>query len=173
MSSLTDWLKQYKWHAAGGVALVLIISAAFMLLSGKRETSSDISIPEEASAQTFDKKEEVKLKKRGGRGGYHRFERRCEKSGRLSNEGGRQGARCIEKSRRHREKADQKQINLAAVLRDGMVLYIPFEGEEAAGSLSEADSRADAAQVISSISIRLPLRSFRRFPGSVLQKRKR
>lgn len=71
------------------------------------------------------------------------------------------------------KKADQKQINLAAVLRDGMVLYIPFEGEEAAGSLSEADSRADAAQVISSISIRLPLRSFRRFPGSVLQKRKR
>lgn len=67
MSSLTDWLKQYKWHAAGGVALVLIISAAFMLLSGKRETSSDISIPEEASAQTFDKKEEVKLKKTRGK----------------------------------------------------------------------------------------------------------
>ena len=57
---MTDWLKQYKWHAAGGVALVLIISAAFMLLSGKRETSSGFSIPEEASAQTFDKKEEVK-----------------------------------------------------------------------------------------------------------------
>ncbi len=26
-----------------------------------------------------------------------------------------------------------------------MVLYIPFEGEEAAGSLSEADSRADGS----------------------------
>lgn len=64
---MTDWLKQYKWHAAGGVALVLIISAAFMLLSGKRETSSGFSIPEEASAQTFDKKEEVKRKKTRGK----------------------------------------------------------------------------------------------------------
>ena len=105
---MTDWLKQYKWHAAGGVALVLIISAAFMLLSGKRETSSGLSIPEEASAQTFDKREEGKRRKNAG-------------------------------------EEDQKQINLAAVLRDGMVLYIPFEGEEAAGSLSEADSRADGS----------------------------
>ncbi|MDI5789602.1 hypothetical protein PO124_17650 [Bacillus licheniformis] len=78
---MTDWLKQYKWHAAGGVTLVLIISAAFMLLSGKRETSSGLSIPEEASAQTYDKKEEVKREKARERGGYHRFERRCENPG--------------------------------------------------------------------------------------------
>ncbi|MFC8148995.1 helix-hairpin-helix domain-containing protein [Bacillus paralicheniformis] len=143
---MTDWLKQYKWHAAGSVALVLIISAAFMLLSGKRETSSGLSIPEEASAQTFDKKEEVKREKNAGR-----EEVIIDLKGAVKNPGVyqmKEGDRvhdALKKAGGTEKKADEKQINLAAVLRDGMVLYIPFEGEEAAGSFSEADSRADGS----------------------------
>ncbi|MEC1506863.1 helix-hairpin-helix domain-containing protein [Bacillus haynesii] len=141
---MTDWLKQYKWHAAGGVALVLIISAAFMLLSGKRETSSGLSFPEEASAQTFDKKEEAKREKNAGK-----EEVIIDLKGAVKNPGVyqmKEGDRvhdALKKAGGTVKKADQKQINLAAVLQDGMVVYIQFEGEETAGSLSEAGSRAE------------------------------
>jgi len=141
---LTDWLKQYKWHAAGGVALVLIISAAFMLLSGKRDTSSGLSIPEEASVQTFDKKEETKREKNAGEEAVI-----IDLKGAVKNPGVYQmkvGDRvhdALKKAGGTVKKADQKQINLAAVLQDGMVVYIPFEGEETPGSLSEAGSRAE------------------------------
>ncbi|WP_330937856.1 helix-hairpin-helix domain-containing protein [Bacillus licheniformis] len=145
---MTDWLKQYKWHAAGGVALVLIISAAFMLLSGKRETSSGLSIPEEASAQTYDKKEEVKREKSAGKEAVI-----INLKGAVKNPGVyqmKEGDRVhdvLKKAGGTEKKADQKQINLAAVLQDGMVVYIPFEGEEAADSFSKAGSRADGASV--------------------------
>lgn len=41
--------------------------------------------------------------------------------------------------------AEGKQINLAAVLQDGMVIYIPFEGEETvqAGTGTAAPSSAE------------------------------
>lgn len=171
---MTDWLKQYKWHAAGGVALVLIISAAFMLLSGKRETSSGLSIPEEASAQTYDKKEEVKREKSAGKEAVI-----IDLKGAVKNPGVyqmKEGDRVhdvLKKAGGTEKKRIKSKLTLQPFCRTVWWFTFHLRGKRLLILSRKRVQGQMALPSISSISIRLPLRSFRRFPASALQKRKR
>ncbi|WFA03789.1 helix-hairpin-helix domain-containing protein [Bacillus sp. HSf4] len=129
---MLNWLKQYKWFAAGGLALVVIIAAAVVTKGGDDLSSAHSSVPDEAlqspektaslpEDKKNEEKEEIVIDLKGA----------VKQPGVYEMKAGDRVHHLLKKAGGTVKKADQKQVNLAAILRDGMVVYIPFQGEEA------------------------------------------
>ncbi|MDA7026872.1 helix-hairpin-helix domain-containing protein [Bacillus sp. CLL-7-23] len=129
-------LKPYKWMVVGGFILVLIIAGVIIIKNQGHQSSKHTILPKEAAAvsakhvkKTKPKKvKEVVIDLKGA----------VKHPGVYQMKAGDRVHQLLKKAGGTVKKADEQQINLAAVLQDGMVVYIPSKGEKAVQAQTEA-----------------------------------
>ncbi|MGN9864575.1 helix-hairpin-helix domain-containing protein [Bacillus swezeyi] len=141
---MTNWLKQYKWFAAGGFVLVIIISAIIVMQNVKHEPSASPSVPGEAAAHSSDRPQTVKNDEKAKEAETIVVDLKgaVKQPGVYEMRAGDRVHHLLKKAGGTVKKAAEEQVNLAAVLQDGMVIYIPYEGEESAPIPSESGASA-------------------------------
>lgn len=123
-----NMLKRYKWPAAGGMLAALFIIAVAVMSNIRGEPAGSNAVPAEAAASSSGraaKKEpkendEIVIDLKGA----------VKKPGVYEMRAGERVHHLLKKAGGTVKNAEEKQVNLAAVLQDGMVIYIPYEGEE-------------------------------------------
>ncbi|MGR3288935.1 helix-hairpin-helix domain-containing protein [Bacillus sonorensis] len=141
---LVNSLKRYKWAAAGVFIAALSVISIMVMPKLHHESAGSDSLPADAaSVQAADlpeKKESeepdrIVVDLKGA----------VKKPGVYEMKTGERVHQLLKKAGGTVKNAEGKQINLAAVLQDGMVIYIPFEGEETvqAGTGTAAPSSAE------------------------------
>ncbi|GIN66460.1 hypothetical protein J41TS2_18810 [Bacillus sonorensis] len=123
-------LKRYKWAAAGVFIAALSVISIMVMPKLHHESAGSDSLPADAaSVQAADLAEK----------------KESEEPGVYEMKTGERVHQLLKKAGGTVKNAEGKQINLAAVLQDGMVIYIPFEGEETvqAGTGTAAPSSAE------------------------------
>ncbi|UOY89891.1 helix-hairpin-helix domain-containing protein [Bacillus glycinifermentans] len=146
---MMNMLKRYKWPAAGGMLAALFIIAVAVMSNIRGEPAGSNAVPAEAAASSSRraaKKEtkendEIVIDLKGA----------VKKPGVYEMRAGERVHHLLKKAGGTVKNAEEKQVNLAAVLQDGMVIYIPYEGEEGvqtgAGGGSSATAGGEAETV--------------------------
>nr|WP_249414190.1 helix-hairpin-helix domain-containing protein [Bacillus sonorensis] len=127
---MVNSLKRYKWAAAGVFIAALSVISIMVMPKLHHESAGSDSLPADAaSVQAADLAEK----------------KESEEPGVYEMKTGERVHQLLKKAGGTVKNAEGKQINLAAVLQDGMVIYIPFEGEETvqAGTGTAAPSSAE------------------------------
>ncbi|MDA1474768.1 helix-hairpin-helix domain-containing protein [Bacillus changyiensis] len=133
---MARFLKPYKWLVVVGFILVLIIAGVVIIKNQGHQSSKHTILPKEAAAVSAkhvkktkpEKVKEVVIDLKGA----------VKHPGVYQMKAGDRVHQLLKKAGGTVKKADEKQINLAAVLQDGMVVYIPSKGEKAVQAQTEA-----------------------------------
>lgn len=139
-----EWIKKYKWAAAG--AAFCICAGLYIFAELNKKEDHEV-LPKEVSAEAIEKPQEetppeqpqsIVIDVKGA----------VKKPGVYDMQSGDRVHHVIQKAGGILDGADQNQLNLALLLQDGMVIYVPKKGEEgaASGAAPEGQSNVESTE---------------------------
>ncbi|ALC81690.1 MULTISPECIES: helix-hairpin-helix domain-containing protein [Bacillus] len=139
-----EWIKKYKWAAAG--AAFCICAGLYIFAELNKKEDHEV-LPKEVSAEAIEKPQEetppeqpqsIVIDVKGA----------VKKPGVYDMQSGDRVHHVIQKAGGVLDGADQNQLNLALLLQDGMVIYVPKKGEEgaASGAAPEGQSNVESTE---------------------------